>query len=83
MLDIRSVIEEVPLDEVVFAERVKGIHDAYSGQPDGHIYILQDGYLIRVLPVILHNKKVFFFDINHRFDADTVTQVWRIRPAGN
>ncbi|TLX17056.1 hypothetical protein [Rhizobium sp. MHM7A] len=83
MLDIRSVIEEVPLDEIVFAERIKGVHEPYVGQPEGHLYILRDGYLVRIIPAIVAQKKVFFFDINHRFDAETVKQVWRIRPAAD
>lgn len=81
MSDARSVIEEVPLDEVVFAERVSGVHDRYEGQREGHLYILRDGYLVRVIPVILAGQKVFFFDINRRFLADSVSQVWRLRPA--
>lgn len=78
---MQHIIEEVPLSEIVFEERVKGVHDAYNGQPEGQIYILRDGHLIRVLPVVFAGRKVFFFDINHKFDADTVHQVWRIRPA--
>lgn len=81
MSGVRSVIEDVPLNDIVFADRVSGVHDRYEGQPEGHLYILRDGYLVRVIPVILAGQKVFFFDINHRFPADTVSQVWRLRPA--
>jgi hypothetical protein len=81
MPDFRSVIEEVPMEEIVFDPRIKGVHERYDGQSEGHLYILRDGYLVRVIPAVVVNKKVFFFDIHHRFDAETVNQVWRIRPA--
>ena len=81
MSDVRSLIEEVPLNEIVFSEQFGGIHDRYNGQPEGHLYILRDGYLVRVIPAIILRQKVFFFDINHRFPAETVSQVWRLRPA--
>lgn len=83
MPDIRSVIEEVPMDEIVFEERIKGVHEPYAGQPEGHLYILRDGHLVRVIPVVVSQKNVFFFDVHHRFDAETVNQVWRIRPVGD
>jgi hypothetical protein len=81
MPEVRSVIEEVPLEDIVFAERVSGVHKRYDAQPEGHLYILRDGYLVRVIPAVLMQKKVFFFDINHRFPAESVSQVWRLRPA--
>lgn len=80
LLNFLSVIEEVPISEIVFEPKVGGVHDRYEGQVTGHYYILRSGQLFRVLPVFLRGKKIFFSDINHQFDAEFVNQVWRIRP---
>lgn len=78
---IRSVIEEVPMSEIVFDDDFKGLHEGYRGQSEGHFYILRSGHLVRVIPALAAGKKVFFFDVHHRIDPETVNQVWRIRPA--
>lgn len=78
---MNSVIEEIPLAYVSFKEDWDGIHEVYEGQPEGHIYILERGRLIRVIPALIGGRKTFVYDIRHRFDGNEPRQVWRIRPA--
>lgn len=74
------MIEEVQLSNIVFQPKIKGVHDPDPNGPEGLFYILKNGDLLRVLPVVINSKPVFFFDVNHRFEPTEVGQVWRLRP---